>query len=252
MTDDTAEAPADRLHGTVLSVWAHPDDESYLAAGLMSLAVRDGQRVVCVTATRGELGSTDADRWPPGPSLAAVRTQEMAAALAAIGVTEHHWLDFPDGGCDAVPDEQGAARIRAIMAEVRPDTVVTFGPDGQTGHPDHIAVGRWVGIAADTLPDGVPAPRVLHSRGSAEFLAEFGGDLAAAGAFIGDHQPVTLPLAEMDLAIVLDEATLSMKFDALQAQVSQTGPLLMLFGPQRYREFLRTESYVDRLRDAAP
>src|SRR3954449_1481005 len=68
--------------GTVLSVWAHPDDETYLCAGLMADAIRRGNRVVCVTATRGELGSTDEERWPPGPALAEVRTQELMAALA--------------------------------------------------------------------------------------------------------------------------------------------------------------------------
>ena len=51
--------------GTVLSVWAHPDDETYLCGGLMADAVRRGNRVVCVTATRGELGSPDEERWPP-------------------------------------------------------------------------------------------------------------------------------------------------------------------------------------------
>ena len=51
--------------GTVLGVWAHPDDETYLSAGLMAEAARDGRRVMCVTATRGEGGSMDEDRWPP-------------------------------------------------------------------------------------------------------------------------------------------------------------------------------------------
>ena len=74
--------------GTILSVWAHPDDESYCCAGLMATAVRRGRRVVCVTATRGELGSTDPDRWPPGQPLADVRTKELAACLAEMGVTD--------------------------------------------------------------------------------------------------------------------------------------------------------------------
>src|SRR4249919_2707816 len=65
--------PVSELRGTILSVWAHPDDETYLAAGLMAAAVQAGQRVVCVTATRGELGSTDPDRWPPGEAVAASR-----------------------------------------------------------------------------------------------------------------------------------------------------------------------------------
>src|SRR5207244_4393370 len=88
--------------GAILSVWAHPDDESYCCAGLMAAAVKAGRRVVCVTATRGELGSTDPVRWPAGPPLAEIRIEELAASLAELGVTEHAWLDYPAGSCAAV------------------------------------------------------------------------------------------------------------------------------------------------------
>ena len=72
---------------------------------------RAGARVVCVTATRGELGSPDEERWPTGPPLAAVRTAEMEPALAVLGVTEHHWLDYPDGGCADVDQDQAVRRV---------------------------------------------------------------------------------------------------------------------------------------------
>ena len=82
--------------GTVLTVWAHPDDETYLASGLLAALADAGHRVVCVTATRGE--AADPDATPDErAALAEVRTRELAAALALLGVTEHHWLDHPDG-----------------------------------------------------------------------------------------------------------------------------------------------------------
>src|SRR3954462_1292944 len=124
--------------GTVLSVWAHPDDETYLGGGLMSEAVRRGNRVVCVTATRGELGSPDEERWPSGAPLAEVRTKELMEALAELGVAEHIWLDYPAGGCIDVDAAEAVDRLRTIIADVGPDTVLTFGPDGITGHDDHI------------------------------------------------------------------------------------------------------------------
>src|SRR5205085_4502124 len=138
--------------GTVLSVWAHPDDETYVCGGLMAAAVRQGNRVVCVTATRGELGSTDEQRWPPGPALAEVRTKELAESLAELGVSEHVWLDYPDGGCADADGGEAAARIRAIAEDVAPDTVLTFGPDGLTGHSDHMTVSRWVTLAMNRAP----------------------------------------------------------------------------------------------------
>ena len=71
--------------GTILGIWAHPDDEAYLSGGLMAMARDNGQRVVCVTATRGELGTPDPVAWPPD-RLAAERTREMARCLAVLGV----------------------------------------------------------------------------------------------------------------------------------------------------------------------
>src|SRR5438874_5066375 len=81
--------------GTVLGVWAHPDDETYLAAGIMAQAVRDGSRVVCVTATRGEGGSMDEERWPSA-TMGEVREKELLRGLEILGVTEHGFLEMQD------------------------------------------------------------------------------------------------------------------------------------------------------------
>src|SRR5262245_55330206 len=134
--------------GTILGVWAHPDDEAYLSAGVMAMATRAGSRVVCVTATRGELGSLDVERWPLA-TLAEVRTGEMAASLDVLGVREHHWLDYPDGACAHIPETDAVARLAGIMVDVAPDTVLTFGPDGMTGHLDHQTVCDWTTKAFD-------------------------------------------------------------------------------------------------------
>src|SRR5690242_3321202 len=125
--------------GTILGVWAHPDDEAYLSAGLMASAVRDGRRVTCVTATRGELGSFDEERWPTA-TMGKVREAELEASLRVLGVDDHRWLDYMDGSCKDVPEEEGIGRVVSLLDEVQPDTVLTFGPDGMTGHSDHKAV----------------------------------------------------------------------------------------------------------------
>ena len=90
--------------GTVLGIWAHPDDEAFLSAGLMAAARDAGRRVVCVTATLGEHGTDDPQRWPP-QRLAQVRTHEARASLAALGVTEHFLLGISDGTCAAQPPD---------------------------------------------------------------------------------------------------------------------------------------------------
>ena len=123
--------------GTILGVWAHPDDEAYLSAGLMARAVRNGSRVVCVTATRGEGGSMDEEKWPP-ERMGEVRTGELERSLDILGVTEHFWLDLADIDMDTGLPEDGYERVRDLVEDVRPDTFLTFGPDGMTGHEAHM------------------------------------------------------------------------------------------------------------------
>jgi LmbE family N-acetylglucosaminyl deacetylase len=142
--------------GTVVGVWAHPDDEAYLAGGVMAMARAAGSRVVCVTATSGERGTAD----PQVDSLAAVRILELARSLEILGVVEHHALGLPDGGCADLDPAGPVARLAAILDEVAPDTVLTFGPDGVTGHPDHRTVSAWTSVA---VARAAPRTRLLHA-----------------------------------------------------------------------------------------
>ena len=222
--------------GTVLSVWAHPDDETYLCGGIMAAAVRSGCRVACVTATRGELGSTDPERWPAGKQLAQVRTVELENALRSLGVTEHQWLDYPDGGCADVDPAEAVARLRAIADEVQPDTVLTFGPDGMTGHPDHQAVSRWTvdAIGSDA--------RVHFATNTPEWLATWRPRLDAVGAFMGAEPPCS-PRDEMSIHVELEGELLDAKYAAITSQISQVEPMFEVFGVDDLRAALAEESF---------
>ena len=224
--------------GTILSVWAHPDDESYCCGGLMADAVRNGRRVVCISATRGELGSTDESRWPPGPALADVRTRELEACLGILGITEHHWLDYPDGGCAEVDDAEAVARIRAIAEEVQPDTVLTFGPDGATWHPDHIAVSRW----ATKAVAGSKAA-VHYNSTTPEWYAYMAGFVDPSMVMMDDREPPIHERSELSILTHLSGDLLDMKYDAMLCQESQIGPFLALMGPDGYRQMLVEEAF---------
>lgn len=227
--------------GTILSVWAHPDDEAYCSGALMAEAVRSGQRVVCVTATRGELGSTDEVRWPKGDFLADVRTKEMAASLAVLGLSEHHWLDYPDGGCADIPDHEAAARLRAIIEDVQPDTVLCFGPDGGTYHPDHIATSRWVSHAVDGTDI-----RVLHQTASPTWQAHMDTVVDRSLVMMEDKDPVTTPPEECAFYLRISGDALEQKFQSLMCQESQVGPLVALGGPELYKLMLVEEAFTHR------
>lgn len=225
--------------GTVLGVWAHPDDETYLSSGLMALARRAGSRVVCVTATRGEHGTDDPERWPPG-RLARTRDLEIAAAMAILGVDEHRWLGWEDGTLADRPPAAGIARVAALIDEVAPDTIVTFGPEGMTGHPDHRAVAGWVD---DAWRRSGRRARLLQATTTDRFAAEF-ADLHAAVPVFGPGLPRRTPEADVALAVRLDAELQDRKLAALRAQATQTHGLMAAVGEDRFRAWWRTETFV--------
>jgi LmbE family N-acetylglucosaminyl deacetylase len=195
---------------------------------------------VCVTATRGELGSPDPDRWPPGEALAKIRTTELDAALGVLGVSEHSWLDYPDGGCAAVPLGEGAERVRDMLERVRPDTVLTFGPDGMTGHSDHQTVGGWVTAAVGAWTG--PPPQVLWATNTPGWLAEWLPRLDELGVFMGAEPPST-PRDELRSHVLLSSEERDLKVRALSCQVSQLEPLIQALGADAFRESMSQECY---------
>jgi LmbE family N-acetylglucosaminyl deacetylase len=225
--------------GTILSLWAHPDDEGYCCGSIMANAVRNGQRVVCVTATRGELGSTDESRWPNGPELAAIRTDELAASLAVLGVTEHAWFDYPDGGCADIDPDEAVARVRAVIDDVKPDTILTFGPDGGTFHPDHMAVSRWASAAAAGT-----SMRVLHNVNTPEWQTAMDQLVPRELVMMQDGDPVVVPAQECDLYFVVSGEDLEQKYQAMLCMQSQIGPILKLGGIETFKDMLYEEAFV--------
>jgi LmbE family N-acetylglucosaminyl deacetylase len=231
--------------GTVLGVWAHPDDEAYLAGGLMSAAVGAGARVVCVTATRGELGTAEPGRWPPA-RLAPLRDAELAASLAVLGVTEHRQLGYPDGECAAVPVAEAVGRLVEIVTEVRPDTVLTFGPDGMTGHPDHRRVSAWATAAVRQTGPSI-APRLLYATKTVRWCDRFDA-LHRDLQLFPPGLPPRVPVEEVAIDLVLPDALLDRKITALRAHASQVAPLVEVLGEERFRSWVANECFRPRAR----
>jgi LmbE family N-acetylglucosaminyl deacetylase len=213
--------------GTLLLVWAHPDDDIYTSAGVMAAAARAGDRVVDVTATRGEGGSMDEERWPP-ESMAVVRTAELLRSLEILGVLEHRFLEGPvDVDMQAHLDESGAEQVKAIMAEVDPDTVITFGPDGMTGHQGHKDVSRWTTDAFDSVAK--PGARLLYATQTPEWTAEWTPKLEQFDIFLPGTPPET-PVDELAIHFALPGDLRDLKFRAIAAHESQVEALMEVFG----------------------
>jgi LmbE family N-acetylglucosaminyl deacetylase len=204
--------------GTILGVWAHPDDESFMAGGILAMAARNGQKVACVTATKGEAGIRDEARWPP-ETLAQVRARELEAALEVLGVSEHEWLGYADGYCDLVPEHEAVERLAKLIEKYRPDSILTFGPEGMTGHPDHRAVSTWT---AKAVAEGGSRARVYHCvcdrRLYERHLKEAGEKI---GLFYNIDEPPLVSPDECAIYCRLTDEMLDQKCQALKKMPSQ-------------------------------
>jgi LmbE family N-acetylglucosaminyl deacetylase len=125
----------------ILAVFAHPDDERVIGPLLSKLA-REGRETHLIIATDGSKGVRDFAHIPAGPELAAARTKEAQCAANRLGVRQLHLLGLPDGGLASF-EVLGKLRSRlaAIIDSLRPAVIITYGPEGGTGHPDHRLVG---------------------------------------------------------------------------------------------------------------
>jgi LmbE family N-acetylglucosaminyl deacetylase len=136
----------------LMAVLAHPDDESLGVGGALAKYASEGVEVFVVTATRGDRGRYRGHRFGeqdhPGPlALANIREAELRAAASVLGVREVSVLDYHDQSLDRANPRQAIADIVGQLRRVRPDVVLTFGPDGAYGHPDHIAISQFTTAA---------------------------------------------------------------------------------------------------------
>lgn len=225
--------------GTILGVWAHPDDEAYLTAGIMARAVRNGSRVVCVTATRGEGGSMDEEKWPP-ESMGEVRTKELERSLQILGVDEHVWLDMRDVDMDTGLPGEGYERIRELVADVQPDTILTFGPDGMTDHAAHKDVSAWATRAL--LEAGKRGSKVHYATVTQDWADEFLPIWEPFNVF-RPGTPVVTPEEELSIDYRLPPEINDLKVKAILEHKSQVGGIFEAVGEDVWWRQMAAEAF---------
>ena len=160
----------------LMAILAHPDDESMGMGGSLARYANEGIEVTLVTATRGQRGWIGAPADNPGPeALGRIRETELRAAASVLGLHEVVLLDYMDGELDTADPEQVACDLVAHIRRVRPDVVLTWGPDGGYGHPDHVAISQLattaVMQAADPRSGHRCASRAPHAVPKLYYLA---------------------------------------------------------------------------------
>jgi LmbE family N-acetylglucosaminyl deacetylase len=147
----------------LMVIVAHPDDESFPIGGTIAKTVAEGGEVMLVTATRGEAGISGLSPEESGR----LREQELRAACDVLGVSALRFLDYVDGTLDRVDAHTAIDRLIALMRAFCPDAIITFGPDGISGHPDHVTVHHWVTAAFERARRAGWAHRLYYITPSA-------------------------------------------------------------------------------------
>jgi LmbE family N-acetylglucosaminyl deacetylase len=225
--------------GTILGVWAHPDDETFTMGGIMAAAIQNGQKVVCITATRGEKGVRDEARWPAA-RLGQIRTEEFTTAMNILGVTELCWLDYPDGNCKQVTNREAVETIGKCIQKYQPDTIFTFGSEGLTGHPDHQSVSKWTRQAAGQYKSTAQIYCATQTPEQLKAMLEI--DKRFDVFFNIENPPVCDP-EKCGVCIELSDEAYELKLKALKAMPSQFEAIIKAF-EQKLRPALGTESFI--------
>lgn len=193
-----------------LVIVAHPDDIDFGTAGTVATLTDHGVEVVYGLVTSGQAGEPDDITVE---ELAALRQAEQTAAAEIVGVTELHWLGFPDGA--VVADLELRKAVSRLIRIVQPDLVITQSPERNwdriyAAHPDHLATGE--AVVSAVYPD---------ARNAKSFP-----DLLDEG-----HQPHSVPRiwvmagsADWNNLHVDISEQVERKIDALMAHTSQNGP----------------------------
>lgn len=245
----------------LLAIFAHPDDEASTVAGTFALMSERGGAVTLVCATRGEVGEISDPALATPETLGSVREGELRSAMALVGVSDVRFLDYRDSGMAGTDDnrnplafmnaddEEVVGRLVEIMGETEPDVVITFGPEGVYGHPDHLkvhhaATGAVMRYGQRAERTGPALYYVAFPREPFLEMARQRPDLFDG---LSEEMIATFGTPEASITTVIDvSAYVDAKVAAILAHRTQfraDGPWSEL-SEEMQREFLGTERFV--------
>ena len=142
----------------LLGVFAHPDDETFCAGGTFARYAEQGAEIMVVSATRGQAGQIRDAAVGTRQTIAAVREAELRLACERLGITRVRCLDHIDGTLADAEFPALVDEMAGVIGEFGPDVVITFGPDGGYGHPDHVTISAATTAACQRAAGAGPGP----------------------------------------------------------------------------------------------
>ena len=165
----------------LLGIFAHPDDETFCAGGTFARYAEQGAEIMVVSATRGQAGQIRDAAVGNRRTIAAVREAELRLACERLGITKVRCLDYVDGTLADAEFSALVDEVAEVICEFGPDVVITFGPDGGYGHPDHVTISAVTTAACQRTADpgcrGRTVTRPLHRPPRLYYRCFLSGDL---------------------------------------------------------------------------
>lgn len=191
----------------ILCVYAHPDDESFGPGGAVAGYAQRGTPVDLLCATRGEEGQLGDPPVVTREGLGAAREEALRAAVRILGHRDLYLLDYHDGRVADVPYAVLLEEVMDIMRRVRPTTVLTFGPYGISGHPDHIRIGAVTVDAFRRLRGSVPElQRLYYAAVPAHIARELGREIPGTEGTPNTEVPIPPAALELQIAALAEHA----------------------------------------------
>jgi LmbE family N-acetylglucosaminyl deacetylase len=174
----------------LMAVLAHPDDESLGIGGTLAKYAAEGVETFVITATRGERGWRGDPAANPGlAAFGKTREAELLCAARILGVREVQFLNYIDGDLDQADPVGAIGQIAGHLRRLRPQVVLTFGPEGAYGHPDHMAISQFTlaALVAAADPAWQPDPgQPPHRVSKLYFMADTTEGVGLYTSLFGD------------------------------------------------------------------
>ena len=195
-----------------MAILAHPDDESLGVGGTLAKYAAEGVQTFLVTATRGQQGRFRGHRDPPehpgAERLGEIREGELRAAAAVLGIGDVAVLDYYDQALDRAATADATGLIAGHIRRVRPQVVMTFGPDGAYGHPDHIAISQLTSaaiVSAAACTDGPhQVSKLYHIAWSASTWDLYQQAFTSVGCTVDGVERRAVPWPDWAITTVID------------------------------------------------
>lgn len=224
------------MNAYALIIVAHPDDESFLFAGTSLRFAEEGKRVVVVCATKGEKGKDRLDRNLSEEQMAEIRMKELKKACSILGCACEDYFKYPDGGLTKVDFRKLTQELKQQIEKYKPEIILTFGPEGVSGHLDHIIIGKAAIEASKNSAHRVS--EIWLSSMPHSGIDAFNEHLASRKIHHTHYQSTVLEgVADDKLKMINITEYADQKHEALKAHQSQYLPHFYLDVFQKYECF---------------